>query len=153
VRRSFSEASQVARAAAAHGDHSHCYYELPDVGVRGLMFTLVGDPRLQTFVARTLDPLLDHDARHGTNLLTVLGTYLDCRGNKSEAARKACMSRAAFYERLDTITRILGVDLTSGEVCTTLHAAVMAVEAEFPAARPVVAIGDQIPPRTSRPLS
>ena len=31
------------------------------------------------------------------------------RGNKSEAARKACMSRAAFYERLDTIARILDV--------------------------------------------
>ena len=137
VRRSFSEASQVARAAAAHGDQSRCYHELPDVGIRGLMLTLVGDPRLQTFVARTLDPLLDYDARHGTSLLTALGTFLDCRGNKSEAARKACMSRAAFYERLDTIARILDVDMTSGEVCTTLHAAVMAVEAEYPTALPV----------------
>jgi purine catabolism regulator len=47
------------------------------------------------------------------------------------------MSRAAFYERLDTIARILDVDMTSGEVCTTLHAAVMAVEAEYPTALPV----------------
>jgi hypothetical protein len=40
-------------------------------------------------VARTLDPLLDYDAHHGTELLAVLATYLHCRGDKSEAARKA----------------------------------------------------------------
>jgi PucR family transcriptional regulator, purine catabolism regulatory protein len=134
VRRSFSEASQVARAAPGCDD-SKPYHELPDIGIRGLMFTLAGDSRLQAFVARTLDPLLDYDAHHGTSLLAVLAAYLECHGNKSEAARKACMSRQSFYERLDTIARLLDVDLMSGEACTSLHTAVMALDAEHAAVR------------------
>lgn len=130
VRRSISEAVQVERAyrAEPHGDR--LFHELPELGVRGLLVTLTGDPRLQAFVARTLDPLLHYDAQHGTDMLRLLSTYLECRGNKSVAARTAAMSRAAFYERLDVIAKILRVDLTSARVCTSLHAAVMALEAE-----------------------
>lgn len=130
VRRSFSEATQVARAAPDGGDDAKPYNELPDIGIRGLMFTLAGDPRLQAFVARTLDPIIDYDTHHRTALLNVLTAYLQCHGNKSDTARKANLSRAALYERLDTIGRLLSVDLTSGEVCTTLHTAVIARDAE-----------------------
>lgn len=133
VRRSVLEAAQVDRATRNSADTADCF-ELPDLGIRGLLFTLSGDRRLQAFIARTLDPILDYDARHGTDMLRVLSVYLSGRGNKSEAARAAAMSRASFYERLDTISRLLGADLTSSDVCTSLHAAVLALEAERAAA-------------------
>jgi PucR family transcriptional regulator, purine catabolism regulatory protein len=90
---------------------------------------MADDPRLQAFVERTLAKLLDHEARYGTTLIPVLTAYLEHRGNKSEAARAAQLSRQAFYERLDLIRRILDVDLDSGEVVTSLHAALMGLDA------------------------
>lgn len=134
VRRSFVEANYCAMSAEA-GNDERPYRELPDAGIQGLLYTISGDPRLHAFVTRTLDPLLAHDALHGTDLLSVLTTYLDCYGNKSETARSANLSRTALYERLEAIERVLQVELTSGEVCTSLHAAVMARRAEIAAAR------------------
>lgn len=124
VARSSSEARQVLAAGVALG-HQRDYYELPDVQLRGLLYTLADDPRLQSFAERMLGPLLEYDARQGTDLVAALEVYLCCRGNKSVAAAAAHMSRQAFYHRLATIERILAVDLESAEVCTSLHAAVM----------------------------
>ena len=128
VRRSFAEAAHAAEAAQGSPDEKP-YYELPDVQLRGLLYVLGGDPRLQAFVERTLGPLLDHDARNNTELLAALQVYLAHGRNKSAAADAAHLSRQAFYQRLTTIERVLSVDLDSAEACTSLHAAVMAYEA------------------------
>lgn len=127
VPRSFDEAAQVADAArVAPSDKP--YYELPDIQLRGLLLTLSGDSRLQAFVERTLRGLLAHDAAHGTNLLGTLRAYLAQPGNKSSAAKQAHVSRQAFYRRLETIERLLAVDLGHAETVTSLHAAVMALD-------------------------
>jgi purine catabolism regulator len=128
VRRSFAEAAHAAEAAQGSPEVKP-YYELPDVQLRGLLYVLGGDPRLQAFVERTLGPLLDHDARNGTELLGALQVYLAYGRNKSAAADAAHLSRQAFYQRLTTIEKVLAVDLDSAEACTSLHAAVMAYEA------------------------
>ncbi|HEX5018411.1 MAG TPA: PucR family transcriptional regulator ligand-binding domain-containing protein [Actinomycetes bacterium] len=131
VRRSFAEAAHAAEAAQGSTEQKP-YYELPDVQLRGLLYVLGGDPRLQAFVERTLGPLLDHDARNDTDLVAVLGVYLANGRNKSAAAEAAHLSRQAFYQRLTTIEKVLGVDLDSAEATTSLHAAVMAYEALRP---------------------
>lgn len=131
VRRSFAEASHAAEAAQGSPEDKP-YYELPDVQLRGLLYVLGGDPRLQAFVERTLGPLLDHDAKNGTDLLGALQIYLTHGRNKSAAADAAHLSRQAFYQRLTTIEKVLTVDLDSAEACTSLHAAVMAYEALRP---------------------
>ena len=128
VRRSFAEAAHAAEAAQGSPDLKP-YYELPDVQLRGLLYVLGEDPRLQAFVERTLGDLLDYDAREGTDLLDSLQVYLAHGRNKSAAADSAHLSRQAFYQRLSTIEKVLGVDLDSAEACTSLHAAVMAWEA------------------------
>jgi purine catabolism regulator len=128
VRRSFAEAAHAAEAAQGSPEVKP-YYELPDVQLRGLLYVLGGDPRLQAFVERTLGPLLDHDARNHTELVAALQVYLAHGRNKSAAADAAHLSRQAFYQRLTTIEKVLGVDLDSAEACTSLHAAVMAYEA------------------------
>ena len=131
VRRSFAEAAHAAEAAQGSPEVKP-YYELPDVQLRGLLYVLGGDPRLQAFVERTLGPLLDHDAKNGTDLVGALQIYLAHGRNKSAAADAAHLSRQAFYQRLTTIEKVLSVDLDSAEACTSLHAAVMAYEALRP---------------------
>jgi purine catabolism regulator len=153
VRRSFLEATQVADVAAERPDgwaagspdgrpagspdgHGRgrpedagrpLFYRLADLRLRGLVHLLRDDPRMQTFVERELGPLLA--AEPDTSLLDVLAAYLAAGGNKAEAARHAHVARPTFYERLRKIERILGTDLGSAESRTSLHVAVLALEA------------------------
>ena len=132
VRRSFLEASQVADVAAAHPDgHDPLFYRLPDLHLRGLLHLLRDDPRLQTFVERELGALLAADP--GSGLIDVLAAYLAAGGNKAEAARASHLARPTFYERLRRIERICGTDLGSAESRTSLHVALLALNASQPA--------------------
>ena len=145
VRRSFLEASQVAdvaaerpdgwpaaaggarRRPAADGSSRPLFYRLADLRLRGLVHLLRDDPRMQTFVERELGPLLS--AEPDTSLLEVLAAYLAAGGNKAEAAKQAHLARPTFYERLRRIERILGTNLDSAESRTSLHVALLALEA------------------------
>jgi PucR family transcriptional regulator, purine catabolism regulatory protein len=138
VRRSFLEASQVADVAAerpdgwrAGGDNlgpdRPLFYRLADLRLRGLLHLLRDDPRVQTFVERELGPLLASEP--DTSLLDVLAAYLAAGGNKAEAAKSAHLARPTFYERLRRIEGILGTDLSSAESRTSLHVALLALDA------------------------
>jgi PucR family transcriptional regulator, purine catabolism regulatory protein len=140
VRRSFLEASQVADVAAERPDdrdlrdpadplsrRSAPFYRLPDLRLRGLLHLLRDDPRLQTFVERELGALLAQEP--STGLVDVLAAYLAAGGNKAEAAKASHLARPTFYDRLRRIERILGTDLSSAESRTSLHVAVLALEA------------------------
>ncbi|TNY36049.1 PucR family transcriptional regulator [Thermomonospora catenispora] len=127
VRRSFLEADQVADAARRDSD-DRFLYRLPDLRLRGLLHLLRDDARLQTFVERELGPLLDHDARRGTDLTRILSVYLAAGRNKALAAQRAHLSRPALYERLRRISRILDVDLDDVDSCVSLHVALMALD-------------------------
>src|SRR5262245_12925024 len=144
VRRSFLEASQVADVAAERLDGwpaaagpdggpaaarsgRPLFLRLADLRLRGLLHLLRDDPRVQTFVERELGPLLS--AEPDTSLLDVLAAYLAAGGNKAEAAKRAHLARPTFYERLRRIERILGTDLDSAESRTSLHVALLALEA------------------------
>ena len=135
VRRSFLEASQVADGAAERPDgwsaegssDRPAFYRLADLRLRGLLHLLRDDPRVQTFVERELGPLLASEP--DTSLLNVLGAYLAAGGNKAEAAKSSHLARPTFYERLRRIERILGTDLGSAESRTSLHVAMLALDA------------------------
>ena len=141
VRRSFLEASQVADVAAERpgewfpGSRDRpAFYRLADLRLRGLLHLLRDDPRVQTFVERELGPLLA--AEPDTSLLDVLAAYLAAGGNKAAAAKRAHLARPTFYERLRRIERLLGTDLGSAESRTSLHVALLALEAARPAPAP-----------------
>ena len=134
VRRSFLEASQVADVAAERPDSRApgrpLFYRLPDLRLRGLLHLLRDDPRLQTFAERELGALLASE--QDAELIGVLAAYLAAGGNKAEAAKNAHLARPTFYERLHRIERILGTDLNSAESRTSLHVALLALEAARP---------------------
>jgi PucR family transcriptional regulator, purine catabolism regulatory protein len=128
ARRSLLEAVQVADAAIRQSG-GPAYHRLVDVRLRGLLHLLRDDARMQTYVERELGPLLAYDTERGTNLVAMLGIYLDQGRNKSAAADAAHLSRPSFYERLHRIERVLGVDLDSVESCLSLHVALLALDA------------------------
>lgn len=127
VRRSFLEARQVGDVAV-HQSERRPFYRLPDLHLRGLLHLFRDDERLQTYVERELGPLLDHDARHGSDLTDMLRHYLDAGRNKALAAGRAHLSRPAFYDRLRRVSRVLDVDLDSVEACLSLHVALLSLD-------------------------
>ena len=125
VRGSFLEARQVGDVAISRpGDRP--FHRLPDLRLRGLLHLLRDDARLQTFAERELGPLLASDDARGTRLMECLAAYLEAGGNKAEAAQRAHLARPTFYQRLQQIERILGVDLDTAESRTSLHVALLA---------------------------
>ena len=128
VRRSFLEATQVADVAAERPEAGRPpFFRLADLRLRGLLHLLRDDPRVQTFVERELGPLLASEQEAA--LLDVLAAYLAAGGNKAEAAKNSHLARPTFYERLRRIEEILGTDLSSAESRTSLHVALLALEA------------------------
>ncbi|MEU6684553.1 PucR family transcriptional regulator ligand-binding domain-containing protein [Streptomyces sp. NPDC046832] len=127
--RSFREAARVMEATPPGqplpADRS--FHELPDVDLRRLLYALREDTRIQDYTERRLGRIVEHDDRHGTDLLTTLGHYLDAAGNKTAAARRGGLSRETVYQRLRTVERLLDTDLESGAHRTELHVALTAL--------------------------
>ncbi|WP_405875416.1 PucR family transcriptional regulator [Streptomyces sp. NBC_00005] len=133
VTRSFREAEEVADAIGP-ASRDRPFHVASDIGLPELLYSLRDDVRLQKYVEQQLGRLVQHDARHGSDLLDTLRAYLDAAGNKSIAAKHVGLSRQAFYQRLHTIERLLGTDLESGAQRTQLHVAVTALESLGPPA-------------------
>lgn len=142
--RSFAEAADVASAARAVGapKERHGLFSIEDVKLRGLLYTLRNEPRLQAFVERSLGPLQLRDAVDGGQWVRTLAVYLRVNGNKSLAAQELGISRPTLYERLARIQRLLQADLEDFETTTSLFAAIMVVEATSDAAGVSNAIGE-----------
>ncbi|WP_460776040.1 PucR family transcriptional regulator [Microbacterium sp. GXF7504] len=90
-----------------------------------LIGELSGDHRLLAHGERMLAPLLAHDLRKDGDLLDVLEAMLAHPGNRTAAAAASHLSRSVFYQRLERIEQLLGVDLDDGETQTALHLAVL----------------------------
>lgn len=123
-----AEAEHVAGVGVTMPERNRLYRST-DVRLRGLIALLRNDHRVQTFAETELGKLLEHDARDGENLIPLLRTYLDCGGSKTHAARITGLSRPTLYSKLRSIERILGVSLESAASRTSLHTALMIIDA------------------------
>ena len=130
VRASLREAADVAEAARqSAGDAPlRCYYRMPDVRVRGLLYLLREDPRLQAYIERELGPLLAYDDAHDTALAETLRAWLAAGGSKVVAAQALRVSRPTVYQRLRLAQRVLGLDLGNVEARLSVHLAMLAHE-------------------------
>ena len=134
IDRTLTEARQVADslpARAAGPDEGATagplVHRLQDVHLRGLLTLLGDDERLRLFVQRELEPVLQHDRAGGQiQLLPVLRALLEHPSAKSGAAAVLHLSRAAFYDRLRRLERVLGADLDDPELRVSLHVALIA---------------------------
>jgi purine catabolism regulator len=123
---SFVEADDAARAGTPACGRQ--YAMASDIDLRGVLHLLRDEGHVQRFVERELGPILAHDARHETNYLQTLVTYLQAGGNKSGAAARSHLSRATFYKHLDQVRAVIERDLDDPEVRTALHMAVLAAQ-------------------------
>jgi purine catabolism regulator len=95
-----------------------------------LVRSLAGVPEVQEFAGDLLGPLVEHDRTvgpgHTGDLLDVLAAYTAHPTNRSLAAQRARLSRSVFYQRLELIERLIGVDLADGETIAALTVALLA---------------------------
>lgn len=125
---SLLEAGQVADAVPASDDASPVVHRLGDLHVRGLLALLGDDERIRVFAERELRALREADAGPvgRGSLLPALRALLDHPASKTDAAASLHLSRAAFYDRLAKIERVLGMGLDDPEVRLSLHLALLA---------------------------
>lgn len=110
------------------GTSGRLVHRLEDVHLRGLLTMLGDDERVHAFVTRELDVLEEHDERRGGDLIEVLRALLEHPTSKSGAAAAVHLSRAAFYDRLTKIERLLGVSLDDPDIRVSLHVALIAAD-------------------------
>lgn len=120
------EAAHIAEVALAMRDEDRPFYRAADVRLRGLVSLLRDDPRVQTFAETELGALLTGDPAH----VDLLRAYLKLAGNKAAVATRLHISRPALYKRLAAVRAALGVDLDDGESMTSLHVALMVLDAQ-----------------------
>lgn len=110
------------------GASDRLVHRLEDVHLRGLLTLLGDDERVRAFVTRELDVLKAHDEHSGGDLVEVLRALLEHPTSKSDAAAAVHLSRAAFYDRLAKIERLLKVSLDDPDIRVSLHVALIADE-------------------------
>ncbi|KRD12035.1 PucR family transcriptional regulator [Mycobacterium sp. Root265] len=120
------EAAHIAEVALAMRGEPRPFYRAADVRLHGLISLLRDDPRVQTFAETELRALLAGDPAH----LDLLREYLKLAGNKAAVAARLHISRPALYKRLAAVRSALGVDLDDGESMTSLHVALMVLDAQ-----------------------
>ncbi|MGU3654339.1 PucR family transcriptional regulator [Mycolicibacterium sp. A43C] len=120
------EAAHIAEVALAMNEARRPYYRAADVRLRGLIALLRSDHRVQAFAESELKVLLAGDQAN----IVVLGEYLRLAGNKAAVAARLHISRPALYKKLAAIEAALGVDLDDGESRTSLHVALMVLDAQ-----------------------
>ncbi len=97
-----------------------------DLGVFHLLSSGTADVELERFVQEQLGPLLEHDARHGSDLVQTLDAYLEAGLGKTAAARALGIRRQTLYARLDRIGRLLGgLDIEARQARTALDLALV----------------------------
>jgi purine catabolism regulator len=82
-----------------------------DLGIYRLLFHLHGTPELASFYEETLQKVLDHDERHGSELVPTLKAFFATHGNLSKTAERLYLHRNTVSYRLQRIEEITGLNL------------------------------------------
>ena len=94
-----------------------------DLGVYGLLLSSAGRDDLAAFVRRTLGPVLDYDARRGSDLVGTLACWFRHDGNLARTAADLFVHVNTLYQRLDRVTSLLGKDWRHGDPALQVHLA------------------------------
>ncbi|WP_019854291.1 helix-turn-helix domain-containing protein [Actinopolyspora mortivallis] len=112
VAHGYEEACRCLRALSALG-RTGTGAAPADLGFLGVLLGERGD--LDGYVERTLGPLLEHDARRGTELLRTLRGYFSCDRSLVRTARALHVHVNTVSQRLERISCLLGEQWRSPE--------------------------------------
>ncbi|MFF7456224.1 helix-turn-helix domain-containing protein [Kitasatospora sp. NPDC008115] len=111
--------------AAAYGEGLRCVRALRVLGrsgegasarALGFLGVLLGDGHdVAGFVRAALGPLLEYDARRGTELVRTLRAYFDCGGSLTRAKDELHVHVNTVVQRLDRVEVLLGPDWNGPE--------------------------------------
>ncbi len=122
--RSLREALEAAALAPLLGAHEALLAE--DTALARLLNSMDTAGTLDDFVSGQLGPLLDADARRGSELLGTLVELFRVGGSRTAAARALGVRRQTVYDRLERIEALLGAGaLTDPARALALHVATL----------------------------
>jgi DNA-binding PucR family transcriptional regulator len=98
-----------------------------ELGVYRVLDSSGGGGETERFVREWLGALLDYDARHRSDLVGTLVSYLECGGTYDLSARALSIHRSTLRYRLKRIREITGFDLSDVEQRLNLHLATRAL--------------------------
>ena len=97
-----------------------------ELGFLRMLDTGAGGAKIRRFVRDWIGPLLDYDARNGSQLVWTLAQYFDCGGNYDDTAEALVIHRSTLRYRLQRIREVADVDLADPDNRLNLHVATRA---------------------------
>lgn len=135
--KSYETANQMADVAVmgnipgeqCYGRHKLVFYK--NAGMFRILFALKDEEVMQGYVEDTVQPLLEYDALHHTDLAGVLQCYLRHDGSLQDTANELIVHRNTVNYKISKASEILKMDLTRLEnrlqvmlgfgICQILH--------------------------------
>lgn len=137
LHKSYETANQMAEVSAlgripgeeVYGRHKMIVYK--NAGIFRILFALKDEEVMQEYVRDTVQPLLEYDALHHTDLAGVLQCYLRHDGSLQDTANELIVHRNMVNYKINKASEILEMDLTRLEnrlevmlgfgICQILH--------------------------------
>lgn len=137
LHKSYETANQMAEVSAlgripgeeVYGRHKMIVYK--NAGIFRILFALKDEEVMQEYVRDTVQPLLEYDALHHTDLAGVLQCYLRHDGSLQDTANELIVHRNTVNYKINKASEILEMDLTRLEnrlevmlgfgICQILH--------------------------------
>ncbi|WP_280460041.1 helix-turn-helix domain-containing protein [Nocardia carnea] len=101
---------------------------LDELGVAGLLLRYAEPAHLQRYADRTLGAVTRYDARHGSELLHTLRTYLDCDLDRAATAEHLTVHVNTVSQRLRRIEKLSGLSLRSPRQAIDARTALMLMQ-------------------------
>ncbi len=119
--RSLQQARESSRMGAVGMAGPVTYFG--DLGLYKLLTTLSHNPEAARHFRKTIQPLLEHDERRGSELVATLAAFFHCHGNLSQTAARLHIHRNTLAYRLDQIASITRLDLNDPDARFALQLA------------------------------
>ncbi len=85
-------------------------HNFEELGVYKLLFQIEDISELKSFFQEELGRLIEYDKKHKGELVKTLEIFLQCHGNKQQAAKQLHIHRNTLNYRLQRIQEVLGVN-------------------------------------------
>ena len=95
-----------------------------------IIYVLEGhsESELRSFCRRKIQPLLEHDARYGSDYAETLRTYLLCSCNLILSSRELFIHRNTMVQRMRKIEGLLGVSFHQASVINDFYNAYLILD-------------------------
>lgn len=127
-RRSYREAGLALRLQAGVGRNGSIdrAISFDDLGVLRLLLTNDDTAAIERFAHEWLGPLLDYDAKRGSEMVATLTAYLEFGGSYAGTAKAIAVHRSTLKYRLQRIEEISGYNLSVPDIQFNLQVATRA---------------------------